>query len=242
VWVRKHIPSGDTNFEDAKIMKRIELAVTAVVCLLWSGYTSRGSVVLDFSNLSGASVSFDGNRDFTFDPAPTSAQFSITSAGPENGDVGYITSPTPNGFTIGAITTVGPVQTAPVTGTGTVTINDGTGHPFTGSINWQTVRTIGGGSELNISGALDLATISYSGSQADLVALEQIGAASESLNFTFVPTETLSYLATHATSTENFSGAIIVPVPEQTTLMAGAFLGLLFAASAIWNNRKRQMA
>ena len=227
-------------------MKRIELAVTAAVFLLFSAITSSATITLDFSSSPGATLAFGGmslgagNFGFTASSTPP-AQFHIVSSSSDGsaevGDTGYIT-PT---FTIGTITGSGS-QTAPVTGTGTLTINDGTPNLFTATISWFIIQSQSTQVKLNPGLAVNLSNIQYSGSQPDLRSLATIGTATDYLTATFVPAVNLSTLDGGATySTTSWSGTITA-VPEQSTSLAAAFLGLLLASSAIWNFRKNQLA
>jgi hypothetical protein len=240
-----HIVSGDTNLEIDRIMKRIELAVTTAVFLFCSANPCRANIELDFSPVIGAAVSFDAHGDIGFTPAPTSSQFSITSAGPENGDTGYVTSPA-GGFAITGIQTIpGGTQAATVSGAGTLTIVDNLGNLFTATLTMLNVKTIGNGlhGNVNVNGGIDLTGIAYHGTQTDLVALRNIGSATYSMNWTFPSSaeENLTYLVANADSTTSWTGEITA-VPEQSTSLVAAFLGLLLASSAIWNFRKSQLA
>jgi hypothetical protein len=115
------------------------------------------------------------------------------------------------------------------------TIVDHNGQAFTGSVNWEDMYTSSGLNALNIGAVLNLNSIIYNGTEADLLAIKNIGAATDTISLT-IPNvaQNLYYLASHQTTIGQFDGVIdaAVPVPEPTTLFSGALFALPFGASA----------
>lgn len=165
-------------------------------------------IELDYATLPDAGISFAGGG-FTFVGNGGGMQFEVDNvfygAGDSIGFDGYISSSGP--FAIGAISISGPVQTAPVTGTGTLHISDGV-HQLTGTIQWVDISTIGTSGVLNLNGVVNLTGISYAGTSLDLQSLAASGTASVDLTFQFIPGQTLSQLVASGGFTD-FSGSIV---------------------------------
>jgi hypothetical protein len=179
-----------------------------------------------YADTAGSSIFFTGNTSpiHTFHFNPSTNNFQVTS-GTAAGDLGQITGT----FTIGTITTIGTIQTAPVTGTGTFVIHDGLGHNLTASLtSWFDITQTGTAGFLNINGQIDLTSITYTGINPDLVALRVAGSASDALSFTFNPAVTLKTLkngpGSHHTG---FSGSVSFEVPDGGS--AVALLGIALA-------------
>jgi hypothetical protein len=131
-------------------------------------------------------------------------------------------------YTIGTITTTGPIQSAPVTGSGTLTIFDGS-VDLTGTLVWNNIATMGTGSTLNVSGELNLTSVTYSGVQVDLKTFAAAGALSDTVDFTFNPAETLTQLATTSSPLKTSFSGTITTVPDSAMtieLLGGAFLAI----------------
>jgi hypothetical protein len=170
------------------------------------------AIHLDFAALTDANVSFSGGN-FVFNNNGGGYSFQITDSsgtGDSIGDNGNIAGT----FAIGTITTLGGLQTAPVTGSGTVTINDGS-LDLTGTVVWDEISTFGTGGTINVNGILNLTSITYSGLQSDLIALAASGVATDTITFQFVPGKTLTQLKGATTPiVTSFSGSIDTPVPD----------------------------
>ena len=111
-------------------------------------------------------------------------------------------------------------------------MNDGLGHTLTADLNWSDIfvysKLFGG---LNILGAVNLSNFSYSGSNADLLAIANGADQSVVLSFQFSPfgKKSLADLMAdgHVNST-SYSGSLsAVPEPSSCVLLGMAALGLL---------------
>jgi hypothetical protein len=218
-------------------MKKIKLLSSAAMLLACSVITSQAQITLSYLNATSGStagqIDFLGNSTFNFTADSAGADFMITG-GSANGDLGTISGT----YIIGAVTTIFGVETAPVTGTGTVTINDGSGFSLTGTINWEDLLTVGTGGDLNVTALLNLTGVSYGGSQAALTALAGAGNASDTLSFNFNPAMDINALKTTAIS-DNFTGTITA-VPEPITLISGGLLLLPLGASSLRILRRKR--
>jgi len=195
------------------------------------------ALTLNFGSIVGAKVEFTGNGNtFTFLPAPSGGdQFNITgSDGVLLSSLGALGNMSGT-FTIGLITTlVGGTQIAPVTGSGTLTIHDGSGFDLTAGLVWGDISTSGTGTggAINVSGILNLSTITYAGTKADFLALAGPGVGIEAVSFTFIPGKSLTVLTADGTTIEtSFSGTINTPpgVPDAgstITLFGAALMSL----------------
>jgi len=181
------------------------------------------AVSFAYSSAVGALINFDGASHFSF--SPVVANFNVTS-GTASGLTGEVTGT----YTIGTITTSGSTSTAPVSGTGTFVIHDGV-NIFSATLVWVDVSQTGTGGTLNVTGAANLTAITYTGANADLLALKNAGAAANTLTFQFVPAISLADLKSgtgaHSTS---FSGTVASVVPDGGTTVAMLGFALLGVA------------
>lgn len=131
-------------------------------------------------------------------------------------------------FTVGAITIAGPVQTAPVSGTGTFSIFDGT-NTLTADLVWQDVFTFGTQSGLNVNGNTNITNVSYSGSNAGLIELANSVNRTVTVSTQFIPGLTLTQLMTQgATNANTYSGTFnAVPEPASIAMLGMGALALL---------------
>ncbi len=227
-------------------MKKILLATLVVGGVLWAT-VSQAQLTLAITGQTGSEIQFSGP---TFTITGGANQWLI---GPTTGGTGSANGLYGNfsggPWSIGAITTTTPVvgvteEDAPVTTAGgTLTINDGAGYLLTGTVNWMQVQTINSGGSLNASALVNVTALAYSGLNADLLTLAQ-GDGSVTLAFQFAPGEDLTTLISgggpYSTS---YNGSITsVPVPEATTMIAGALLLLPFGASTLRILRKARTA
>lgn len=150
-------------------------------------------------------------------------------------------------FTIGAITTIGLFTSAPVTTSAgaTLTITDPLLSVFTADLVFGDIFVNGTAGGLNSGGILNLANISYSGLNSDLIALAAAPTGSASIQFGFNPAKSLTTLTS---GTVNFSttftgdlvsGSPTVPDGGMTVLLLGAaFLGCGIARRQISNGSR----
>jgi hypothetical protein len=212
---------------------------TAAVTLLLATSAPRvHAITIDFSSVVGARVEFNGTSDtFSFIPTdPTRNQFRITGSDGTGDSVGLYGRM--NGsFSIGAITTVGDLQTASVTGSGQLVVHDGSGYDLTGTLVWDSVSTFGSGGVINVNGSLNLSSLTYSGTRSDLLALAAPGVGSEVISFQFVPGKTLTELTTDGqvfrTSFSGSASASEVPQSEGDPVPDGGSSMFLLGASLI---------
>jgi hypothetical protein len=181
--------------------------------------SSAPALQIDYSSNPSSFIVFPGDTTFQF--APAVSQFSITD-GTASGLLGEITGI----YTIGTITTVGGVSSAPVTGTGTFVVHDGAFN-LVGTLTWVSILQIGSGVTLNVQGTANLTNITYGGSNADLLALAGAGSGSNTLTFQFVPGVSLTTLRNGPGPNQtSFSGSISPSVPDGGTTVALLGLGL----------------
>jgi len=178
--------------------------------------TSVEALQIDYANTVGSSINFDGLGNFSF--APLGDNFAVTG-GSAAGLLGEITGT----YSIGAITTIGIVSSAPVTGSGLFVIHDGSAT-LSATLNWVDILQVGAGNILNDSGVVSLTGITYGGSNPDLLALASAGSAANVLTFQFIPPVSLSTLAGSPNAT-SFSGSIsTVPDGGATVALLGFVL------------------
>ena len=186
------------------------------------------AIVLDFANLSGANINFNGNGTFDFMTNSSGGQFDLTSTGPSEGLDGYLTDT--NLFTIKSISSPEPgEETASVSGSAILTIVDQSNVDLTGTVQFGTITTFYTAGILDLTGAIDLTDIIYSGSNSDLQALAAAGSASDVITFQFSSPMPLDELVDTSTNT-SYSGTITaaaVPEPETFALFAAGLVGWL---------------
>ena len=201
------------------------------------------NLVFDFSANTGATIGFSGaSHQFNFNPGTNGFQWNITSEAGGASAIGLNGSFLNGPFSYGSISTinVGPIsyQSAPVTGLpANLSIFDGTGY-LTGSVSFMDIETFGPSlGSLNGGLNINLSSISYSGSNPDLVTLRNEQPAVLDLSFQFIPGQNLTQLSTGSGPyTTSFSGSIAA-VPEPTTL-ALAGLGGFFTLLGAVRRRK----
>jgi hypothetical protein len=201
---------------------------TATIALLLSLSFQAKAITLNFQGRDGTVINFTTNSTFGF-TSTNGYQFSISSVIGGLGDSvnldGYVAPGGP--FTIGSITTIGGLETAPVTGMGTLHITDNAATDLTGTINWVSIATISVAGVLNLSGQVNLTGITYTGANSDLSTLAAAAFGSDVVTFQFVPPQTLTQLTTTGGRT-SYSGSITsVPEPGTWVLVAmGTGLGV----------------
>jgi hypothetical protein len=180
------------------------------------------AVTIDFANETNASISFSAGTDsFTFVDGTSTFDFNVTSGGPSSGFLGNISGT----FNIGAITGVG-LQTAPVTGLGSLSIFDGA-NSFTADVQWIDIFTFGSNGGTNVGGNLNLSNFVYAGGNADLLALLADGSAAAGVSFQFSPGQSLTQLTTGTgTQSTSYSGSI-ASTPDGGSMLVMFGAGLL---------------
>ncbi len=204
----------------------IAIGLTALV--LSCSSAAAGSLKLDFASITSSMIVFDGSGNFSFSNGAGGNQFEITSLGDAQNDLGAVSG----SFAIGAITSQFGVQTAPVTGTGSLVIHDGLGNDLNASVFWDTIATFGTGGTINVQGVLNLTSIAYSGPETQLEDLSIIGTASDVVTFQFTPAKPLSLLKNGPITRTSYSGSITTqsqPCPDggSTAVLLGLALGCL---------------
>jgi hypothetical protein len=217
------------------------LAVVAG-CLLFAS-PAANAISINFASAGNATISFTGTGDtFTFNDstlagASLGRDFVINNSsgsgatGSSAGLYGNISGT----YQIGAITVNGAAQAAAVTLASAVasnvfSISDGT-FTLLAFVNWLTIKTEGTSGTLNqAGGTLSLTGITYSGSNADLIALKNssLGNGIATVSFQFVdPQHTLTTLtADGAVNATSYSGSV-TSVPDGGATAAFLGLGLL---------------
>lgn len=191
--------------------------LVAVTCPVFADVT-----LVQFTARAGSAISFDGASNFSF----TGPGFQVTSSSPSNG-LATLDGSISGTYTIGAVTIVGPVQTAPVTGSGTFTILDALAVPFTADVQWVNIQTLGTGGTANSVGSVNLTNFAYAGSNTDLQDLATHNKGIVVATFQFIPAKTLTTLKTTSDST-SYSGTLQTVPDGGATLMllGGALFGI----------------
>lgn len=214
---------------DAFLPKLSAIAIVVATCLQTQTLQANPiEITLDYSNTTGATIYFDGASHFSF--APNFDNLKITSGAAATGLLGEMTGT----YSIGAVTKVGSVSSAPVIGSGTLVIHDGLGFDMAGTLTWVNIVQVGTSDFLNTSGNLNLTNISYHGTNSVLLSLAAVPSnASDVLSFQFTPAKSLNILKANRTNT-SFSGTIhatrLVPENADSLLL----LGLALAALALY--------
>lgn len=192
------------------------------------GVTAKATPIsFDYSNTTGSTINFDGNSHFSFKAGSSGYSFGITS-----GDAVGLTGNILGTFTIGNASAF----TAPVTGTGTFSIFDGT-TSLTADVSWLSLAQIGTGGTLNFNGALNLKNIAYSGNNSVLLDLKSAEAGNNTVTFQFASPTSIAQLKSTKMST-SFSGSVTAAPDGGTTLL---LMGLGLSGLALVR-RKRKVA
>ena len=185
------------------------------------------AIIIDFGNTQNGEIDFNGNTDsFSFGNGPSGFSLAVTNVFGGVGDSVNNLGKIGGTFTIGAISISGGVQTASVTGSGTMTIRDSSGNLLTGTLTWDSIQSSGTGGTINVNGSLNLTGIAYAGSESDLNTLKFNGGGIEAVTFQFIPGLTLTQLtADGTTNATSFSGSIAsIPDGGSTVALLGLAL------------------
>jgi hypothetical protein len=234
-------------------MKRLILPALLAVALPGVERQAHATYInLGFAASPGANLQFNGN-----DPgAGQTGSFSFLNNGSGNaimivgsdgtGDSTGTMGTISGSFNIGAITTSGSTQSAPVTGTGTISIADGSGGFLTGTIDWLNISTFGGSiGGLNTAALVNLSNISYSGSSLqDFLDFGSNSGGEATLQFVFSTPRSLTQLTQNGTTTNAlaFSGSLSnAPVPS-SAIMILSLCPLGLAGMFLHRRRNRAVA
>jgi hypothetical protein len=137
-------------------------------------------------------VVFDAPSDsFYFMPAVN--QFQVTSVAGGIGDSVGLSGNITASFLIGDVTIHGELQTAPVVGWGTLTINNGA-NTLKADLVWSGISSSSADLTINPAGILNLANITYAGMNSDLMALASSAEGTAVVMFEFDQATSLTQL------------------------------------------------
>jgi hypothetical protein len=216
------------------------LALAAILGVCF-GPSARADLTLAMSNATSSSVEFIGSgtgATFQFNNNSSGQGFKVTSSSSGTGSntaVGL--SGTLGGtysYTTASIVTNGSTQTALVTtNNGSLTISDGT-NLLTGTVTGVNVSTTGVLGVVDMSGAINLTNVSYSGTNADLLKLMNEAKGNGgvvTISFQFLPAKTLTQLAASGSDKKtSYSGSIattVAPEPSSLAITGIAALGMI---------------
>ncbi len=208
-------------------MRRVVTTIATVMVVLLSATTAHASS-FDFVGVS--TILFSGTGTFSFPDGATGDDILVVN-GPAGflGDFGNIGGT----FTIGAISSCGAgCQTAPVTGLGSFSLDDGSGAVFSADLSWLSISTLGTSGSLNTLGSVNLSNFSYTGTDPDYLSFFSALTGVGTLSFQLAAQTSLTSLTTQAHRT-SYSGSVTsspvpVPVPEPASiaLLGTGLLGL----------------
>ena len=214
------------------IMTKQSFLGVVCACALSALASPALAVTIDYAATSGSQINLDPTNGcgsgivgcFDFTPNNPGNNLVITT-GSASGFVGSVDGI----FGVGAISQLASVETATVNGTGNLTIFDGS-TSLTATLNWVDIGSFGVGGIINLSGNVNLTSITYTGLDVDLLALASVGSGTQTATFQFTSPQSLTDLFETATSTTStsFSGSISgIPVPAAIWLFGTGLLGLL---------------
>ena len=211
-----------------KNYKTITVAAIGLAVLTLSAVTSQATISLPTQISGGNATLSGGNLSFsTFSFVDSTAFAQVAGASVVIGGT-Y------------AIGTPGPIF--PITGSGNFTLNDGSGYQLTGTISWISIAQQGGGTTVNVNSAFNLIGLSYNGSDASLIALANGGVAQAIATFQLGAGTLGNYAGPTGATTTSSASLTLTPIPEPSTVAAGALLLLPFGIGAIRSLRKDRTA
>jgi hypothetical protein len=215
-------------------MKCSFLSILIVTLSLVAQTANADLITCDFSNLSDATIRFTGTGRLIEFPSTGLRDFVVTDATSPN--LGGLQGNIDGTFVVGLITVTGTMEQASVTTTdGLFSIDDGHGNTLKADLDWKDIlvytKMFG---FMNILGDVNLANVTYAGSNTDLLAIKNGGDQSVVLSFTFSPVakKSLVQLMTPGeVNSTSYSGSLsAVPEPSSCVLLGMAAFGLLTCA------------
>lgn len=223
---------------------RLLFSMATILAVALTAQSARATfITLDISSVEDSMMVFDGDSDtFSFTPDSSGNSFEIDMSTGGTGDAMGLFGHISGTYSIGAISSPSAnVEVASVSGSGTLSIFDGTGGKLTGDVSWIEIKTDGTTGSVNGSGAINLTNTSYtpgSDSIDDLVDFADLPAGIAVLTFSFVPAKSLTVLTTDGTTTTtSIEGTIVNAVPEPSSLLL-VTLGM-FGVSGVALRRRR---
>jgi len=216
------------------MLRKILCVACVGLCLSLSNALYAGTIEFDFANTTGANLSFNGtNGTFSFTPDGSGNDFQINSVSGGTGSALNLFGTISGTFTIGTITG----DAAPVTGSGVLTISDGTNN-FTADISMASINKPGTIGMINPTEVVNLSNMHYSGTNTDLSTFA--GGLNPTALLAFFNSHTLSQLKSGGgTVNTGFSGALTAVVPEPGTMVLA--LAAAPALGGFWLRRRRKV-
>ncbi len=219
-------------------MRRSKSLVIAGATFLLLTYAPAASAIsLNFSNEPGSFIQFGPGNSLSFQDEVNGSydDIRITGSSGDGSGVG-LTGDIDGAFTVGAVAVAGILESAILSGVGTLAIFDGIGSTLTGDVSFGPISTFFNFGAFNVLSAVNLANLSYSGSNVDLLALANDVTGVVQASFTAPSSTSLSGLVGSGTQVGNYSGTIVgtpsAPVPEPSAALSFA-LGSLIVGHAI---------
>jgi hypothetical protein len=219
------------------------IAAVAGAGLALSAASSQAQVTIQLANNVGSAITFtgvgSGNTTFAL------GGFDVTSTSPNdgtlNGQLGTLSGGTGYSLVASSYSGPGTVQSVNISGTEQLSL-DG----LTATVGFKQLSSLNMGDVIDTTGVLNLTGISYSGTDASLLALKNDGSANFDVTFQGYTVGNLLALGTGATDTSSFSATIAAssasPVPEANTIVAGALMLLPLGIGAVRAIRKERTA